>query len=94
MAGIVQSLGEALRAQVARLPEMPKPQHLIPKWRSCVCNGYAMRISSKTAAAKANPSGRRSAADRRANRILEAQLRTQRELLNSLLQVATRYCWN
>ncbi len=94
MAGIVQSVGEALRAQVARLPEMPKPQQLIPKWRSCVCNGYVMRICLITAAATANSSGRRSAADCRANRILEAQLRTQRELLNSLLQVATRYYWN
>lgn len=37
-------LGEALRAQVARLPEMPNHNSLIPKWRSCVCNGYVMRI--------------------------------------------------
>ena len=57
-------LGEALRAQVARLPECQNHNSLIPKWRSYVCNGYVMRICLITAAATANPSGRRSAADR------------------------------
>lgn len=57
-------LGEALRAQVARLPEMPKPQQLeIPKWRNCACSACAMRISSISSHSCVNctrPTGSRS----------------------------------
>ncbi len=61
---------------------------LIPKWRSCVCNGYVMRIcliNSRCADGSSHQAdGQPVTAEQ--NRILEAQLRTQRELLNSLLQ--------
>jgi potassium efflux system protein len=39
-------LGEALRAQVARLPERLARSSWIPKWRSCACSVCALKIYS------------------------------------------------
>ncbi len=86
MAGLVQSARRSVAGQVARLPEMPKPQQLDTEMAHCVCNGYVMRICLINSRCYGNPSGRRSAADRRAKPYSGSTLRTQRELLNSLLQ--------
>ena len=59
---------------------------LIPKWRSYVCNGYVMRICLINSRCYGKSISRRQPLTAEQNRILEAQLRTQRELLNSLLQ--------
>jgi len=80
-------LGEALRAQVSRLPEMPKPQQLDTEMAQLrvqrlrfedLLNKQPQIRQLKQADGKPLTSEQ--------NRILEAQLRTQRELLNSLLQ--------
>lgn len=84
--GVSTALGETLRAQVARLPDMPKPQQLdgdMAKLR-------VQRLSFENLLNKIEP-----AADYKQNdgkpltasqqRLLQPQLKTQRELLNSLL---------
>ncbi|SNY73541.1 miniconductance mechanosensitive channel MscM [Enterobacter sp. CC120223-11] len=77
-------LGEALRAQVARLPEMPKPQQLDTEMAQLRVHRlrYEDLLSKQPQLRQAN--GQPLSAEE--NRILDAQLRTQRELLNSLLQ--------
>jgi len=80
-------LGEALRAQVARLPEMPKPQQLDTEMAQL----RVQRLRYEDLLNKQSQVRQQHQADgepltSEENRILEAQLRTQRELLNSLLQ--------
>ncbi|WP_324723438.1 miniconductance mechanosensitive channel MscM [Lelliottia sp. JS-SCA-14] len=80
-------LGEALRAQVARLPEMPKPQQLDTEMAQL----RVQRLRYEDLLNKQSQVRQQHQADSEPltseeNRILEAQLRTQRELLNSLLQ--------
>ncbi|WP_312628966.1 miniconductance mechanosensitive channel MscM [Scandinavium sp.] len=77
-------LGEALRAQVARLPEMPKPQQLDTEMAQLRVHRlrYEDLLSKQPQLRQAN--GQPLSAEE--TRILDAQLRTQRELLNSLLQ--------
>ncbi|CAM4278426.1 MULTISPECIES: miniconductance mechanosensitive channel MscM [Lelliottia] len=80
-------LGEALRAQVARLPEMPKPQQLDTEMAQL----RVQRLRYEDLLNKQPQIRQQHQADgepltSEENRILEAQLRTQRELLNSLLQ--------
>lgn len=88
-------LGEALRAQVARLPEMPKPQQLDTEMAQLRVQRlrYEDLLNKQPLLRQIHQAdGQPLTAEQ--NRILEAQLRTQRELLNSLLQGAIRYCWN
>lgn len=80
-------LGEALRAQVARLPEMPKPQQLDTEMAQL--RVHRMRyedLLNKQPQLRLirQADGQQLIAEQR--RILDAQLLTQRELLNSLLQ--------
>jgi len=77
-------LGEALRAQVARLPEMPKPQQLDTEMAQLRVHRlrYEDLLSKQPQLRQTN--GQPLSAEE--TRILDAQLRTQRELLNSLLQ--------
>lgn len=80
-------LGEALRAQVARLPEMPKPQQLDTEMAQL----RVQRLRYEDLLNKQPQVRQQHQADgepltSEENRILDAQLRTQRELLNSLLQ--------
>jgi Small-conductance mechanosensitive channel len=80
-------LGEALRAQVARLPEMPKPQQLDTEMAQLRVHRLRYEdILNKQPQLRQiqQTDGKPLTAEQ--NRILEAQLRTQRELLNSLLQ--------
>ena len=80
-------LGEALRAQVARLPEMPKPQQLDTEMAQLRVHRlrYEDLLSKQPQLREIRQAdGQPLASDE--TRILEAQLRTQRELLNSLLQ--------
>jgi potassium efflux system protein len=76
-------LGETLRDQVSRLPEMPKPQQLDTEMAQLRVHRlkYEKMLSDKPVK-QAN--GKPLTATE--SRILEAQLRTQRELLGSLLQ--------
>ncbi|WP_024547701.1 miniconductance mechanosensitive channel MscM [Siccibacter turicensis] len=85
--GVSNLLGEALRAQVARLPEMPKPQQLDTEMAQL--RVHRMRyedLLSKQPQLRQIRQADGSDLSAEQNRILEAQLRTQRELLNSLLQ--------
>lgn len=80
-------LGEALRAQVARLPEMPKPQQLDTEMAQLRVHRlrYEDLLNKQPQLRQVQQAdGKPLTAEQ--NRILEAQLRTQRELLNSLLQ--------
>lgn len=80
-------LGEALRAQVARLPEMPKPQQLDTEMAQL--RVHRLRYEDLLSKQPQLRQIRQADGEPLANtesRILEAQLRTQRELLNSLLQ--------
>ncbi|MTH47084.1 miniconductance mechanosensitive channel MscM [Intestinirhabdus alba] len=80
-------LGEALRAQVARLPETPKPQQLDTEMAQLRVQRlrYEDRLNKQPQLRQLRRAdGQPLTAEQ--NRILEAQLRTQRELLNSLLQ--------
>lgn len=84
--GVSNVLGEALRAQVARLPEMPKPQQLDNEMAELrVKRLYYEDLLEQ------QPSLRQLRQDDNSNltseqeRILTAQLKTQRELLTSLL---------
>ncbi|HAY3963112.1 TPA: miniconductance mechanosensitive channel MscM, partial [Escherichia coli] len=80
-------LGEALRAQVARLPEMPKPQQLDTEMAQLRVQRlrYEDLLNKQPQLRQIHQAdGQPLTAEQ--NRILEAQLRTQRELLNSLLQ--------
>lgn len=85
--GSSSALGETLRAQVATLPEMPKPQQL----DSAMANLRVQRLrfenqletlSQRASELKQDDGTPLTSAQQR---IVDAQLRTQRELLNSLL---------
>ncbi len=79
-------LGEALRAQVARLPEMPKPQQLDTEMAQLrVQRLHFEDLLNKQPQIRQIRQADGQPLTSEQNRILEAQLRTQRELLNSLL---------
>ncbi|MDY1037657.1 miniconductance mechanosensitive channel MscM [Enterobacteriaceae bacterium RIT714] len=80
-------LGEALRAQVARLPEMPKPQQLDTEMAQLRVQRlrYEDQLNKQPQIRQLHQADGQPLTSEQ-NRILEAQLRTQRELLNSLLQ--------
>lgn len=85
--GASNMLGEALRAQVARLPEMPKPQQLDTEMAQL--RVHRMRyedLMNKQPQLRQTRQVDGEQLTSEQNRILEAQLRTQRELLSSLLQ--------
>ncbi len=85
--GMSNVLGEALRAQVARLPEMPKPQQLDTELAQLrVQRLYYEDLLNKQAELRQirQPDGEPLTAEQ--TRILNAQLRTQRGLLDSLLK--------
>lgn len=85
--GVSNMLGEALRAQVARLPEMPKPQQLDTEMAQLRVHRmrYEELLNKHSQLRQIRQvDGQPRTAEQ--NRILDAQLRTQRELLNSLLQ--------
>ena len=80
-------LGEALRAQVARLPEMPKPQQLDTEMaQQRVHRLYYEDLLNKQSLLRQLHQTDGQPLTNEQNRILNAQLRTQRELLDSLLQ--------
>lgn len=84
--GASNLLGEALRAQVARLPEMPKSQQIDNEMAQLRVQRlrYEDLLQQQEALRKAHqPDGQPFTAEQR--RILDAQLKTQRELLNSLI---------
>ncbi|MTD41269.1 miniconductance mechanosensitive channel MscM [Erwinia sp. CPCC 100877] len=85
--GASNVLGEALRAQVARLPEMPKPQQLDTE----MAQQRVQRLRYEDRLNKQGQLRHIQQADgspltAEQQRILDAQLKTQRELLSSLLQ--------
>lgn len=85
--GASNMLGEALRAQVARLPEMPKPQQLDTEMAQL--RVHRMRyedLLNKQSQLRQIRQADGSRLTNEQDRILNAQLRTQREVLNSLLQ--------
>ncbi|MRS16773.1 miniconductance mechanosensitive channel MscM [Enterobacteriaceae bacterium RIT691] len=77
-------LGEALRAQVARLPEMPKPQQLDTEMAQLRVHRLRYEDLLSKQPQLRQTDGQPLTAEE--SRILDAQLRTQRDLLNSLLQ--------
>ena len=80
-------LGEALRAQVARLPEMPKPQQLDTEMAQLRVHRlrYEDLLNKQPQLRESHQnSGEPLTAEE--SRILDAQLNTQKELLGSLLQ--------
>ncbi len=84
--GASNLLGEALRAQVARLPEMPKSQQIDNEMAQLRVQRlrYEDLLQQQDALRKAHqPDGQPFTAEQRS--ILDAQLKTQRELLNSLI---------
>jgi potassium efflux system protein len=85
--GASNMLGEALRAQVARLPEMPKPQQLDTEMAQLRVHRmrYEDLVNKQPQLRQIRQAdGQQLTAEQ--SRILDAQLRTQRELLSSLLQ--------
>jgi potassium efflux system protein len=86
VAGSSNLLGEALRAQVARLPEMPKPQQLDTEMAQLRVQRLHFEDLLKQPQIRQIRQADGQPLTSEQNRILEAQLRTQRELLNSLLQ--------
>nr|WP_272929773.1 miniconductance mechanosensitive channel MscM [Cedecea sulfonylureivorans] len=85
--GMSNVLGETLRAQVSRLPEMPKPQQLdteLGQIRVQRLHYEDLLNKQQQLRQTRQADGKDLTAEQ--NSILEAQLRTQRELLNSLLQ--------
>lgn len=84
--GASSLLGEALRAQVARLPEMPKSQQIDNEMAQLRVQRlyYEDLLERQEALRKAHQAdGQPFTNDQK--RILDAQLKTQRELLNSLI---------
>ena len=84
--GASNLLGEALRAQVARLPEMPKSQQIdneMAQLRVQRLHFEDLLQLQDTLRKEHQPDGQPFTAEQR--RILDAQLKTQRELLNSLI---------
>jgi len=84
--GVSNVLGEALRAQVARLPEMPKPQQLDIEMGELRVQRlrYEDLLEQQQQLRKLKQDdGSPLTNDQK--RILDAQIKTQRELINSLL---------
>ena len=84
--GASNLLGEALRAQVARLPDMPKSQQIDNEMAQLRVQRlrYEDLLQQQETLRKAHQAdGQPFSAEQR--RILDAQLKTQRELLNSLI---------
>lgn len=84
--GASNLLGEALRAQVARLPDMPKSQQIDNEMAQLRVQRlrYEDLLQQQESLRKAHQAdGQPFTAEQR--RILDAQLKTQRELLNSLI---------
>ncbi|MEZ3501733.1 miniconductance mechanosensitive channel MscM [Pantoea sp. KPR_PJ] len=84
--GASSLLGEALRAQVARLPEMPKSQQIdneMAQLRVQRLRYEDLLQQQETLRKNHQADGQPFTAEQR--RILDAQLKTQRELLNSLI---------
>ncbi len=85
--GSSTALGETLRAQVATLPDMPKPQQL----DSAMADLRVQRLRFESQLEKLPQQARELKQDDGSpltsaqQRIVDAQIRTQRELLNSLL---------
>jgi small-conductance mechanosensitive channel len=85
--GASTALGETLRAQVATLPDMPKPQQL----DSAMADLRVQRLRFESQLEKLPQRAKELKQDDGAaltsaqQRIVDAQIRTQRELLNSLL---------
>ena len=80
------ALGETLRAQVSRLPDLPKPQQLdsdMAQLRASRLHYEDLMNKLPQLAQSKQDDGSPLTAEQ--SRILSAQLRTQRELLNSLL---------
>ncbi|SLM64755.1 MULTISPECIES: miniconductance mechanosensitive channel MscM [Dickeya] len=85
--GSSPALGETLRAQVARLPEMPKPQQLdgdMAQLRAHRLN-YEEMLNKLTAGAEPTRQDDGSALTSAQQKIVNDQLRTQRDLLGSLI---------
>ncbi|MFK8257888.1 miniconductance mechanosensitive channel MscM [Erwinia sp. AnSW2-5] len=84
--GVSNVLGEALRAQVARLPDMPKPQQLDNEMAQLrVQRLYYEDLLERQNALLQLRQDDNSNLTAEQRRILDAQLKTQRELLTSLL---------
>lgn len=84
--GVSNVLGEALRAQVARLPDMPKPQQLDNEMAQLrVQRLYYEDLLERQKSLRQLRQDDNSDLTPEQRRILEAQLKTQRELLTSLL---------
>lgn len=85
--GVSNVLGETLRAQVARLPEMPKPQQVDTEMAQIRVQRlrYEDQLSKQPQLRQLRQASGQPLTQEQ-SRILDAQLRTQRELLSSLLQ--------
>ncbi|WP_082212555.1 miniconductance mechanosensitive channel MscM [Erwinia sp. 9145] len=84
--GVSNVLGEALRAQVARLPDMPKPQQSdseLAELRVQRLNYEDLLERQQQLRQLKQDDGSALTVDQR--RVLDAQLKTQRELIGSLL---------
>ncbi|EMO8774365.1 miniconductance mechanosensitive channel MscM [Klebsiella variicola] len=80
-------LGEALRAQVARLPERPRPQQLDTEMAQLRVQRLRFEdLLSKQPQLRQIRQADGQPLTSEQNKILQAQLRTQNELLNSLLR--------
>ncbi|WP_075182763.1 miniconductance mechanosensitive channel MscM [Pantoea sp. 1.19] len=84
--GVSNVLGEALRAQVARLPEMPKSQQLDSDMAQLRVQrlSYEDRLDQQAQLRQLKQDNGEPLTSEQ-KRILDAQLRTQRELLGSLI---------
>ncbi|MEM6160153.1 miniconductance mechanosensitive channel MscM [Erwinia sp. P6884] len=84
--GVSNLLGEALRAQVARLPEMPKPQQLDNEMGQLRVQRLRYEdLLERQQLLRQQKQDDGSPLTNNQRRILDAQLKTQRELINSLL---------
>lgn len=84
--GVSNVLGEALRAQVARLPEMPKPQQLdIEMGELRVQRLHYEDLLEQQQQLRKLKQDDGTPLTSEQKRILDAQIKTQRELINSLL---------
>ncbi|VTT29135.1 potassium efflux system KefA protein [Klebsiella pneumoniae] len=84
--GVSNVLGEALRAQVSRLPDMPKPQQLDSEMAQLrVQRLHYEDLLERQQSLRQLRQDDNSNLTNEQKRILDAQLKTQRELLTSLL---------
>ncbi|MEI2604526.1 miniconductance mechanosensitive channel MscM [Erwinia aphidicola] len=84
--GVSNVLGEALRAQVSRLPDMPKPQQLDSEMAQLrVQRLHYEDLLERQQSLRQLRQDDNSNLTSEQKRILDAQLKTQRELLTSLL---------